>query len=521
MTQVSSMWQEIVTAALLGSQRQPLTLHNSSDPLGELLSHLSVLGEEQKLLGAAAVVSLYRRAGMLPASDAQITTEPCRTEESARCSQRAASHLALMLKGQYKEAMPEYLKATAAARKRVSEEFLPALLEFGRGVRADLREIILPVLGRRGAWLAAQNADWAYAIESENESVWETGSLVARIAFLGKLRKREPAKAREMLASTWNAEAPKDRAAFLEILSSGLSATDEPFLETVLADRRREVRRQAAELLARLPESLLSRRMIERLRPLVSLKRSLIGRSSIEVNLPAACDESMLRDGIQPKPPTNEMGEKAWWLCEMISILDPSFWCEEFNKPPAEIIQVALKSEWSEALLAGWVNAAKLHSDWKWVKALAEWWLYQKRQNIHQANRTNPFAVIHDMPAELLEKLALEAFSADKEPVYDLHTAYQILQLDQHEWSTRLTRSMIESLRRRIKKGDGPDRYSNGVRVSLKRFAFRIPATMFGELSKGWPVDTTVWEYWSSAVDEFLAIIGFRHEMIEAINEGD
>src|SRR6185295_7363583 len=141
MAQVSLMWQEVVTAALLGSQRQTITLHKSPDLLGELLSHLSGLDEEQKLLGAAAVISLYRRAGMLPATDVQIATEPCRTEELARCSQKAASRLALMLNGQYKEALPEWLKAMAAAENRVSEERLPALLEFGRSGQDDLREI--------------------------------------------------------------------------------------------------------------------------------------------------------------------------------------------------------------------------------------------------------------------------------------------------------------------------------------------------------------------------------------------
>ena len=42
---------------------------------------------------------------------------------------------------------------------------------------------------------------------------------------------------------------------------------DEPFLESALDDRSREVRQQAADLLTRLPDSRLALRMAERAGP--------------------------------------------------------------------------------------------------------------------------------------------------------------------------------------------------------------------------------------------------------------
>lgn len=71
-------------------------------------------------------------------------------------------------------------------------------------------------------------------------------------------------RARDLLASSWAQESPKDRSDFLAAFEKGLSPDDEAFLESTLGDRRKEVRRVASYLLAHLPESGLRRRMLER-----------------------------------------------------------------------------------------------------------------------------------------------------------------------------------------------------------------------------------------------------------------
>src|SRR5204862_5128726 len=110
-------------------------------------------------LGAAAALSLYTRCGCLPAADPEPPPEPAEPDALPRCSPRSAEHLALMLSGRFREALPEWLAAAAAAGRRVPERLLPDLLSAGR-THAELRPGIAPVLGRRGAWLAAQNEEW-------------------------------------------------------------------------------------------------------------------------------------------------------------------------------------------------------------------------------------------------------------------------------------------------------------------------------------------------------------------------
>ena len=97
---------------------------------------------------------------------------------------------------------------------------------------------MLPLLGRRGHWLAAQNPDWAWAIggTADDEKIWQVGESGARLLFLQRLRRTNPVHARELLAATWKEETPEDRAGFIAILETGLSPEDEPFLEAALDD---------------------------------------------------------------------------------------------------------------------------------------------------------------------------------------------------------------------------------------------------------------------------------------------
>ena len=56
----------------------------------------------------------------------------------------------------------EWLAALAKSGRRILMSCCPRSESSGR-TQSELREAILPCLGQRGHWLAAQNADWGYA----------------------------------------------------------------------------------------------------------------------------------------------------------------------------------------------------------------------------------------------------------------------------------------------------------------------------------------------------------------------
>ncbi|MGI5272745.1 DUF5691 domain-containing protein [Nonomuraea sp. CA-218870] len=333
-----SDWADLASTALVGTDRRPYP--------GDLLA-------------AAAVETARRRAGRRPAESGAGEAAP--EEEQEPIGRRAAERLARIVGGEYERLLPEWLAGAAATGRRVPPHMLPELLERGRWDRS-VRAHLGVLAGRRGRWLAARNPVWTYLLDEPTGETWELGGAADRRAHLRRLRKSDPAEARRLLESTWERETPDDRAAFTEMLADGLSMDDEPFLESALDDRRREVRQEAANLLTRLPESRLSRRMAERARACLT-----VGPAVILVEPPSGCDRAMERDGIRAKPPRG-FGERAWWLQQVIARAPLSMWGE-----PPESLLARRVPEWDGEVKAGWVRAAVLQRDPAWARAMFAW----------------------------------------------------------------------------------------------------------------------------------------------------
>lgn len=503
-----SLWNEITNTALIGCERKPLSLNPSgpsADKLGGLLAQLDQSDREGALLGAAAVVSLYERAGSLPPKDARPLPEACELDDAPRCGERAAIHLAMMLRGEYQELLPEWLAQAAAAGKRAPEELLPPLLELGR-MREDLRETILAVSGARGRWLAAQNPSWDYAVSKFDETVWETGNGEQRKLFLADLRRRDAARARELLASTWAQESPKDRADFLTVFENGLSLDDEAFLESALDDRRKEVRRAAADLLARLPESALCQRMIERARPLLTFKLNRLKRKTIEIKLPEACDKQMQRDGIEPKPSFQGIGEKAWWLRQMISLIPPKVWRQESGWTISELIEVAGRGDWKSLLLDSWSMAARLYRDAEWAGALL----------VETLGEPQAVSLLHVLPQTRQEAFIIGLLKKDP----SLHTtksARDYLGSYRRQWGEELSRAVIDSLLfHAATDGFKTEWWWAGFLTTL---GSRLNPALIPEASARLTITTTPATERAPAMEQFLDFIQFRHEMLKEINQ--
>jgi len=499
-----NLWQDLIKVALLGTERQSLELPSPSGPLGDLLARLDISDQEGALLGAAAVFSLHQRAGQLPLTDNQPLPEPCELDDAPCCNSLAAQHLSLMLSGQYTEVLPEWLEAVAASGQRVPEERLPALLEFRRK-QPELRESILPVLGKRGRWLAEQNPDWDYVVGSEDETTWQTSNSAARLLLLQRLRVDHPDQARELLISTWAEEMPDDRTAFLATFQTGLSMADEPFLEEALDDRRKEVRNTAVDLLVRLPNSRLSQRMVERVRPLITLTTGK--KRKIDVILPESCDESMVRDGIEPKQRPG-MGEKAWWLLQMLGAVPPSIWCQSWNAMPTELVEAAKRSEWKQPLLDGWALAARRHRDVEWAEALLT-------ASMSKSTKIDTDGLMDVLPPERRESFILDILRSNTEPLNGNHPALSLLPLCLHTWSDKLTRAVLNGVRSHI--ADKETKSNRKLRSLLKYFALYMTPYLVHEVAAVFSTEAEDEPAWTRAVEEFLALLEFRNEMLRAI----
>ncbi|MDX3071889.1 DUF5691 domain-containing protein [Streptomyces sp. MI02-7b] len=370
----TATWADLVGTALMGTERKG--------------------GTPAELLDAAALAVLRRRAGLRPAAAGK---RPATAPHDPRPALPAAARrrLGLLLADRsggsggrrgaapnLAELLPQWLGEATARGYAAPPELLPALLDAARA-RTDLRPDALALAGPRGLWLAELNTDWRFALRAgasgaappagdaadgpEVRQLWEEGLFAERVALLTRLRSRDPRGALELLRSGWSGERAEDRLMFLDSLREGLSAADEPFLEQALADRSRNVRATAAELLSALPGSALAGRMAARARTCVAWDA---GESRIVVEAPYECDAAMERDGVVAIPPAGR-GERSWWFGQVVDAAPLGTWPERFGgRTPQEIIALPVADEWQGDLHAAWCRAAVRQRDTAWARAL-------------------------------------------------------------------------------------------------------------------------------------------------------
>ncbi|WP_369391411.1 DUF5691 domain-containing protein [Streptomyces sp. CG1] len=448
-------WEDLVTTALLGTDRRPVAYGGT--------------GREAPvaLLDEAAMATVRRRAGLRPARAAR-RPEPAPEDPRPALPAAAARRLATLLADRsgggtggrrgsspdLMELLPQWLATANAHGYAAPPQALPALLDAARG-RTDLRPAALAFAGPRALWLARLNADWRFALRAapgggaalpdpeDTEAVqrlWQEGLFAERAALLGALRTGTPARARELLASTWPTERAEDRLMFLDSLRTGLSAADEPFLEQALGDRSRNVRATAAELLSALPASALAARMAVRAAACVALDRTG-DAPAIVVEPPFECDSGMQRDGVVDTPPAGR-GERSWWLGQLAESAPLGTWPGRLGGRTAhEIVALPVTDGWRDELHAAWCRAAVRQRDAEWSRALLG--------SPSAPEAGGPGAVSLAERAKLLtalEPVERADWVAGFIATHGLSEAFQLLGVCAVPWAVPLGRAVVDAL---------------------------------------------------------------------------
>ncbi|WP_241524776.1 DUF5691 domain-containing protein [Streptomyces barkulensis] len=516
-------WGELVGAALLGAERRT--------PPG---------GSVEALLDAAAVETVRRRAGLRPAPAAP-RPEPAPPDPRPPLPPAAARRLSLLLADRpgagggrrgtapdLAELLPQWLAAAGAHGYRAPAEQLPALLDAARA-RTDLRAGALALGGPRALWLARLNPDWRFALRGRSgrglgppedggavRRLWEEGLFAERSALLLSLRRRDPAAARELLAGTWAAERAEDRLMFLDSLREGLSAADEEFLERALADRSRNVRATAAELLSALPSSALAARMAARARSCVALDRTgCPGRLVVEA--PYECDPGMRRDGVVSGAPPGR-GERSWWLVQVVEAAPLDTWPEHLGgRTPARITALPVADGWEADLHAAWARAAVRQRNTVWARALLR-------------GPSAPMAAAPGDPAKLLALLPPRErarWAAEFIAAHGLSEAFRVLGVCAVPWAEPLGRAVVDALEIARDAGSYPWSFS-GVLGLAERCLDPGEADRLAPLAAvpDEPEDGSpgAGGYWAEAFQRLVATLRLRATMLaelEPPGDGD
>ncbi len=332
------------------------------------------------------------------------------------------------------ELLAQWLSAAAARGGVVPPAMLPLLLDAARRnttVRADVAR----VAGRRGGWLATQRADWRWLLDEAAPVTvvdWSTATSAERLGQLITLRRTDPARARELVESTWDAESSENRARFLGTFADGLSLDDEELLDRALDDRRKEVRQTAVELLRRLPGAALGQRMRQRAHAAVRLVLSDPARLAVQP--PEELDATLRRDGVGATP-AHGAGAGAWLLEEVVAGAPLDSWAE---LEPSGYLALARGNDWAGPLLHGWAKAAIAQVDPRWAATL----LATDAGVLREAVRWDLHLVL---PPAALARLAAEALRAED------GSAHRLLALHPGPWPEPLSVTVLETIAHRAR----------------------------------------------------------------------
>jgi hypothetical protein len=265
----------------------------------------------------------------------------------------------------------EMLALLAARGLRLPDAVLPAALDLGRRSVA-MRPVVAPVLGSRGAWLAAQRDDWRWAAgreQTDDEAHWNEGSLVQRAEVLRHQRAHAPDAARQRLATALPGLPANERAELLATLAVGLAGTDEALLESMLSDRSREVRQAAAALLLRLPGSAFVARAMARMAPLLRQEHVPPAGTRWCIEPPAE-----LAAPDPPRPQHDSLGERAWWLYQAARQVPLAWWTQHTGLDAAALLAWASDGDWAEALHRAWREQVFTGAEPAWCSAFLRAW---------------------------------------------------------------------------------------------------------------------------------------------------
>lgn len=525
MTTMTWAWEDLVTSALLGTDRRPLPART---PEGA-----GAADAPAALLDAAAVETVRRRAGLVPAAAAPLP-RPAPDDGRAPLPDAAARRLTQLLADRpsagsggrrgsapdLTELLPQWLAAANAYGYRAPAAALPALLDAARA-RTDLRPQALAFGGPRALWLAAFNPEWRFALRGASggtalpapddaegvRRLWEEGLFAERVALLEAVRAHDPAAALGLLASTWASERAEDRLMFLDSLRTGLSAADEEFLERALSDRSRNVRSTAAELLSALPGSAFAARMAARAASCVGLDHTGRG-ATITVEAPHECDAEMQRDGVLPQPPSGR-GKRSWWLGQLVEAAPLGLWRERFGgRTPEEVVALPVADDWQGELHAAWCRAAVRQRDAAWSRALLGPASAPPADGPGSSSAAALLATLPD--GERAEWVA--AFIA----AHGLSEAFQLLGVCTVPWSGALGRAVVDALDIAREAGSYPWSFS-GVMGLAERCLDPAEADRLEVLTaayeEGEDAAPGAGGYWAEAFQRLVATLRLRAAM--------
>src|SRR5204863_2427888 len=102
-----------------------------------------------------------------------------------------------------------------------------------------------------------------------------------------------------------------------------------------------------------------------------------------------------------------KVGERAFWMRQMIGLVPPSQWTKQFRRSASELIKAAMRGEWGDLVEEAWRIAARRCEDTEWIDAILRWWMFESKAKQVPGNL---HTLAKFLPDDRLNALCLQIF---------------------------------------------------------------------------------------------------------------
>ena len=505
----SMIWKELIKTALIGTDRTKLATQSKATLAG---FNIDINQKESQLvLEAAAYYAMLHKAGYPLEAWTKPLVVPSPNSNEEICSLQSSRHLSLIL-GNYATALPEFVYHLVKAGKIIPPERLPILLDNSLKSKM-LWDLVKEAIGERGRWLIQQNPAWKNLILHPDIEQFETGNREERLTIIKHLRNLNPPKALELIQSTWEEDDITTRKNFLKALETGLSLADEPWLESLLNHKRKEIREIASQLLTRIGESQLVKRTFERLKALMEYNAK---KGKLVINLPSECSEEMIRDGIKPKLKWPGRGQKAGYLGQMLSKVPPGNWNDFFGQETDDCINLFLATEYPDIVFFALMNSTHLVDNEEWMEMILEY---------IAANFYDPFiaenisflnlpGLLEKTPAKLYNDLILSCYEHEQELNDEGSLLFFLIRNAPRQLPNEIAKRVVEDLKARLA---GEEYFYDNVQIKqlFKNLGYRLRPHLYDWVDKEFLSVSRSWGSLSQSIEMMLTTLKFRKDMVD------
>jgi hypothetical protein len=502
------IWEALSKLALLGTERGQLP--------PEVLNALEQVGiqaaqaPEAVVLEGAALYHQLRRAGFpLKPSEATPSVNPQSSRGTA--PPPVARQMEHIVRGNFREALPEALRLLQQAHLPLPPEHLPALL-YKAAKKSDFWHALRPVLEPADFEFLRLNPDWAAIAERPPAAEWQNESQAARVQMLRHLRFEKPEQATSWLATCWDGLTPTEKKELINGLDTGLNASDQPFLEAQLTDSRKEVRQSAAQLLLKIPDSPLQDTLYKEAATWLTLQKD--GR--LDLHAPPKPVTAFNRLGLySSKKHKYTGGTRAGQAYDILSKVPPKRWEAHFGKPTLDTLRLFARGNQQQLLTDAVANAALLHQDHRWIEALLRhWW---RTDNEARWNSTLGKQLMAALPDPLFNEIMSQYLRQHQGYIDERSFAGQLLCLGAHQWEGSVARQVLHNFREWLNAAQSVYWNIWHYKRILRVAAYQAPVEILPGFRTGWNQRTPIWGNWEGDIERLLKTLAFRKDLNEAL----